>query len=185
LRAAAGGAGCGVTKSSAQEDEPDLPVVTPSCAGLDACACLQTPGCAPLATDCWCPTATCGGTQACACQGGLYLGCGPTGGGCRVSACPLLAAATPGDAPGACSTCTAPADCASAVQRLGQVCPALVPETTQWICAGSDDVCATFCLGQVRNCDEAACFFCEDCSCGSDTLASCLYECEASRQARH
>src|SRR5262249_4289843 len=125
-----------------------------------------------------------GSSRACACEGGRYLGCGPTGGGCHVSACSLLSEATPPGDESRCSGCSVPADCDGAISRLADRCPALPVETTRWICDPASTVCATFCLGQLRSCEAAACFFCADCSCGSDALSSCLLECESLMQAR-
>src|SRR5215475_9605422 len=70
-------ANVGVSQSDGGAHDAVVPNLT--CSGLDECTCAQTPGCAPLTTDCYCAPASCGSTTACACEGGRYLGCNPVG----------------------------------------------------------------------------------------------------------
>jgi hypothetical protein len=154
------------------------------CAGLDECTCAQTPGCAPLTTDCYCPPDSCGSTAACACQGGRYLGCNPVGATCSTSACGLLAQPSAPDQNG-CTACVEPADCQSAITQLAGNCSALPVESTQWLCGTDEDTCAAFCLAGLRTCDSAACALCLECSCSNDLFDSCLSECLSSAQNRH
>ena len=156
----------------------------PACSGLDECACAQTPGCAPLTTDCYCPPDSCGSTAACACQGGRYLGCNPVGTGCSTSSCGLLAQPAAPDQNG-CTACVEPADCPSAIAELAGSCTALPIESTQWLCGTGEDSCAAFCLAGLRTCESAVCALCLDCSCSNDLFDSCLSECLSSAQNRH
>src|SRR5262249_19958036 len=84
-----GVANVGVPESDAGSRDKVVPNL--SCSGLDECTCAQTPGCARLTTDCYCPPASCGSTAAYACEGGRYLGCNPVSAGCSTSSCGLLA----------------------------------------------------------------------------------------------
>ncbi len=171
--------------AGADAGAPDALVPNLACEGLDECTCAQTPGCAPLATDCYCPPASCGSTAACVCEGGRYLGCNPVGNGCSTSSCGLLAQPSAPDQNG-CTTCVEPADCTGAIAQLAATCAALPVDSTQWLCGGTDgDICAAFCLAGLRTCDSAVCALCLDCSCANDLLDSCLNECLSSAQNRH
>jgi hypothetical protein len=164
--------------------EPAAIAPQAQCAGLDECACSQTPGCAPMTTDCWCPPAACGSTAACACEGGRFLACSPVGGSCHTSRCPLLALPSAPDQNG-CVTCASPDTCADSLSRLAAACPSLPETQTRWMCSDDLSVCATFCLGQVRSCAGAECALCLGCSCSDDTLGSCVDECLTSISNRH
>lgn len=165
---------------------PDAVLPNLTCAGLDECTCAQTPGCAPLATDCYCPPASCGGTAACTCEGGRYLGCNPVGGGCSTSSCGVLAQPSAPDQNG-CTHCVEPADCTGATTVLAASCADLPGESTQWLCGSSpeSDSCAALCLAGLRTCENAVCALCLDCSCGNDLFDSCMNECLSSAQNRH
>ncbi len=163
--------------------EPIVPNL--ACAGLDECTCAQTPGCAPLTTDCYCPPASCGSTASCACQGGRYLGCNPAGAYCSTSSCGLLAQPSAPDQNG-CTTCVEPGDCSGALSQLATTCPDLPVDSTQWLCGGTtQDTCSTLCLAGLRTCDSAICTLCLGCDCGNDLFDSCMNECLASAQNRH
>jgi hypothetical protein len=155
-----------------------------TCAGLDECACAQTPGCAPLATDCYCPPDSCGGAGACSCQGGRYLGCNPVTTGCSTSSCGLLAQPSAPDQNG-CTHCVEPTDCTSAITQLATTCPNLPLDSTQWLCGTDGDSCAALCLAGLRTCESADCALCLGCSCGNDLFDSCMNECLSSAQNRH
>ena len=175
-------ANIGVPESDAGAHDKVVPNL--ACAGLDECACAQTPGCAPLATDCYCPPAACGQVAECACEGGRYLGCNPVGTGCSTSSCGLLAQPSAPD-PNGCTTCVEPADCQSAITQLAGSCSALTIESTQWMCGSEEDSCTAFCVAGLRTCDSAACALCLGCSCSNDLFDSCLNECLSSAQNRH
>ena len=163
---------------------PDVLVPAANCAGLDECACSQTPGCVPVTTDCWCPPAACGSTTACTCQGGRFLGCNPAGATCGSSQCGLLAQPSPPDDNG-CIRCVDPAGCAPAITALASACSALSEASTQWLCGAGQDDCSAFCLGALRTCESAVCALCLDCDCTNDLFDSCVNECESSAQNRH
>jgi hypothetical protein len=148
------------------------------CAGLDECSCAQAPGCVPITTDCWCPPVTCGLSRVCSCQGGRFLGCGPAGKSCRPTHCPLLGEPSLPDDRG-CLTCAVPTDCATAVALLTATCPSL-PADIGALCNQDPSVCATFCLGQIRSCENATCGLCSGCACSNDSFTSCMDECSAS-----
>ena len=164
--------------------KPDAVVPNLTCSGLDECTCAQTPGCAPLTTDCYCPPASCGSTAACACEGGRYLGCNPVGTGCSTASCGLLAQPSAPDQNG-CTGCVQPPDCQSAIAQLAGSCAALPLDSTQWLCGTDQDTCTAFCLAGLRTCESAGCALCLDCSCSNDLFDSCVNECLSSAQNRH
>ena len=181
------GCGAGDGQSGAGSDpstQPAIVTTQASCAGLDPCACAATPGCGPITTDCWCPPAECGSTVACACEGGRFLACGPVGGTCHASRCPLLAEPSPPDDHG-CVTCSGPDTCDAALSRLAVACPTLPETDTSWMCGSDLTICSTFCLGQIRSCASAECALCVGCSCSDDTLGSCVDECLTSMTSHH
>jgi hypothetical protein len=175
-----------VVLGSAGPDRDAVPVDPALCAGLDECACSQTPGCAPLTSDCWCPPASCGAPAiACTCEGGRYLGCNAVSTRCPAGEhCSLMGQAAAPDENG-CLKCVDPTDCAGAIAGLAASCPTLPESETQWICSDALQTCATFCLTSLRTCESASCALCLDCSCGNDLFDSCIAECATSSQSRH
>ena len=169
--------------AASDADAPD-PALAARCAGLDECACGQTPGCVPLTTDCWCPPASCGATAACACEGGRFLGCNPAGAGCATSHCALLSQPSLADGRG-CIGCVDATDCAAATSRLASTCPAIPATAVEAICGGTLEVCSTFCLASLRTCQGALCALCLDCDCSNDLFLSCMRECLSSAQNQH
>ena len=165
--------------------ESDAGAVDPAlCAGLDECTCVQTAGCVPLTTDCYCPPASCGASDSCSCSGGRYLGCNTRGNGCARSHCALFASPSVRDQRG-CIACEDPSDCSSAVAQLPALCPGMSAADAQWICEGGDDPCASFCVASLRTCQAASCALTTGATCDDDLFDSCLFECLSAAQNRH
>lgn len=97
-----------------------------------------------------CYCTQCDGPRVCNCGGGKFVGCASIN----------------------LSTCD------KAKARLLSVCP--IPDSSTWdnLCAQTSP-CIAKCLNDVASCDDVACTFCVDCSCGDDRFATCVKTCTA------
>jgi hypothetical protein len=133
----------GVTREAGGE------TATASCTGLDACTCLATSGCAPIAEPCWCPFPQCNSSAACICGGGRFVGCAPQ----------------------------ASATCADAKAHLAALCPTLRGPTFDGLCTRPAPECVIKCLAEVSSCGDISCTLCEACDCIGDHFSTCYGQC--------
>ena len=122
-----------------------------SCVDLDPCACLTSPGCAPVAQACWCPFPQCDQNAACVCGGGQFISCAPA----------------------------ATATCDGAKARVSTLCPTIAGPTFDGLCRWSAPECVTKCLNEVSSCGDVGCSFCEACDCQGDPFNTCYQHCAA------
>ena len=146
-----------------------------ACGRLTACQCLNTRGCLPISTACWCPFPDCG-PGACACGGGAFLACVPAT-GCTPPGCRLVDSIAGPDLKG-CYRCQKPADCAAARARLQTACQFSEAWIGGLVCDKRPD-CVFQCLSAVNVCTDVGCDFCTTCDCAgtNNALARCYRKC--------